>query len=39
LELNAEKGLTTVVVTHNLELAGLMQRQIRLVEGRVLEER
>jgi lipoprotein-releasing system ATP-binding protein len=39
LELNAEKGLTTVVVTHNLELAGLMQRQIRLGEGRVWEER
>jgi len=39
LELNAEKGLTTVVVTHNLDLARLMQRQIRLMDGQVLEER
>jgi lipoprotein-releasing system ATP-binding protein len=39
LELNAEKGLTSVVVTHNLELANLMSRQVRLVEGRAVEER
>jgi lipoprotein-releasing system ATP-binding protein len=39
LELNAERGLTSVVVTHNLELADLMSRQIRLVEGRAVEER
>lgn len=39
LELNEEKGLTSVVVTHNLELAKMMSRQIRLVEGRTVEER
>ena len=39
LELNAERGLTSVVVTHNLELADLMSRQVRLVEGRAVEER
>ncbi|MEW6264691.1 MAG: ABC transporter ATP-binding protein [Thermodesulfobacteriota bacterium] len=39
LELNAEKGLTSVVVTHNLDLARLMSRQIRLVDGRAVEER
>ena len=39
LELNAEKGLTSVIVTHNLELANLMMRQVRLVEGRAVEER
>jgi len=39
LELNEEKGLTSVVVTHNLELAHMMSRQIRLEEGRAIEER
>ncbi|MFH1090909.1 MAG: ABC transporter ATP-binding protein [Pseudomonadota bacterium] len=39
LELNEEKGLTSVVVTHNLELAPTLSRQIRLVEGRSVEER
>ena len=38
MELNAEKGLTSVVVTHNLDLAQKMSRQIRLVEGRAVEE-
>ncbi len=38
LELNEEKGLTSVVVTHNLDLAKMMSRQIRLVEGRAVEE-
>ena len=37
-ELNEEKGLTSVVVTHNLELAKMMSRQIRLVDGRAVEE-
>ena len=37
-ELKEEKGLTSVVVTHNLELAGMMSRRIRLVEGRAIEE-
>ena len=39
LELNEEKGLTSVVVTHNLDLARMMYRQIRLVDGRAVEER
>ncbi|MEW5724212.1 MAG: ABC transporter ATP-binding protein [Thermodesulfobacteriota bacterium] len=39
VELNQERGLTSVVVTHNLELAQMMSRQIRLVEGRAVEER
>ena len=39
LELNEEKGLTSVVVTHNLDLARMMSRQIRLVEGRAVEEK
>lgn len=39
LELNAEKGLTSVVVTHNYDLAQMMSRQIRLVDGRAVEER
>ncbi len=39
LELNEEKGLTSVVVTHNLDLARMMSRQIRLVDGQTVEER
>lgn len=39
LEIHEEKGLTSVVVTHNLELAQMMSRQIRLVQGRAVEER
>lgn len=39
LEIHREKGLTSVVVTHNLELAQMMSRRIRLVEGRAVEER
>jgi len=39
LEIHEEKGLTTIVVTHNLELSQLMSRQIRLVDGRAVEER
>ena len=38
LELNYERGLTSVIVTHNLELARMMSRQIRLVDGRAIEE-
>jgi lipoprotein-releasing system ATP-binding protein len=38
IELNEEKGLTSVVVTHNLDLARMMGRQIRLVDGRAVEE-
>jgi len=39
VQLNEEKGLTTIVATHNLELAKLMTSQIRLIEGRIIEER
>jgi len=39
LEIHAEKDLTTIVATHNLELSRLMSRQIRLVDGRAVEER
>lgn len=39
LELNEEKGLTTIAVTHNLELARMMSRQIRLVDGLAVSER
>ncbi len=38
LRLNKKLGLTTIVATHNLELAALMDRQIRLVDGRAVEE-
>jgi len=33
--LNQEKGLTTVVVTHNLELAALLAYQITIRDGKV----
>lgn len=36
--LNEELGLTTVVVTHNLELASMMHRTLRLVDGHLREE-
>lgn len=35
LELNQTRGITLVVVTHNLELASRLPRQYRLVEGRL----
>lgn len=37
VKLNQELGATLVVVTHNLELAALMQRKISLKSGRILE--
>jgi len=37
MELNAEFGLTMVVVTHNLDLAAYMSRQVTIVEGRLAE--
>jgi lipoprotein-releasing system ATP-binding protein len=37
LELNAEIGMTLVVVTHNLELAACMSRQVTLSEGRLAD--
>jgi lipoprotein-releasing system ATP-binding protein len=33
LELNRERGSTLLVVTHNPELAGLMPRRLRMVDG------
>jgi lipoprotein-releasing system ATP-binding protein len=39
LELNEELGMTIVVVTHNLELAGCMRRQMTLVDGKLLDVR
>ncbi len=37
LELNRTKGVTLIIVTHNLILAGLLPRQIRMVDGKALE--
>ncbi len=39
LELNRETGATTVLVTHDLELAGRAERVIRLLDGRVVADR
>jgi len=36
LDLNREQGLTSVIVTHNLELARALNRQISLVEGKAM---
>ncbi len=36
VRLNQEKGLTTVVVTHNLELAALLAYQITIRDGKVI---
>jgi lipoprotein-releasing system ATP-binding protein len=38
LRLNAERDLTLLVVTHNMELAARMPRQIRMADGRILDE-
>jgi lipoprotein-releasing system ATP-binding protein len=34
LSLNREKGLTSVIVTHNLEMAATLDRQITLADGK-----
>ncbi len=34
-ELNREKGVTLIMVTHNLKLAGELPRQIHLVDGKI----
>ncbi len=38
VELNEEMGLTMVVVTHNTELASMMHKHLKLVEGRLVRE-
>jgi len=36
-ELNREKGITLIVVTHNVKLADRMPRRIQLMDGKVVE--
>jgi lipoprotein-releasing system ATP-binding protein len=36
IRLNQEKGLTTIVVTHNLELADLLTYQLTIKDGKVI---
>ena len=36
LELNRERGLTSVIVTHNLEMARVLDRQITLLDGKAV---
>lgn len=36
LELNRERGLTSVIVTHNLEMARILDRQITLLDGKAV---
>ena len=38
VELNRERGMTLVVVTHNPEFAGRMPRRVRMVDGVILDE-
>ncbi len=38
ISLNEELGTTMLVVTHNVELARLMNRKLRLTDGKVIEE-
>jgi ABC-type thiamine transport system ATPase subunit len=33
LELNRERGSTLLVVTHNPDLAGMMPRKLRMIDG------
>ena len=35
-ELNAELGMTVIVVTHNNELAGMMKRKIGILDGKII---
>ena len=37
MSLNAEFGMTVVVVTHNPQLAALLSRQVTIVEGRLVD--
>jgi lipoprotein-releasing system ATP-binding protein len=36
VDLNRERGLTSVIVTHNLELARALDRQITLIDGKAV---
>jgi lipoprotein-releasing system ATP-binding protein len=36
MELNRERGLTSVIVTHNLEMARTLDRQITLLDGKAV---
>jgi lipoprotein-releasing system ATP-binding protein len=38
-EINARHGTTLLAVTHNAELADRMPRRLRMVDGRIIEER
>jgi lipoprotein-releasing system ATP-binding protein len=38
VELNRERGMTMVVVTHNVEFAKRLPRRVRMVDGVVLDE-
>lgn len=38
VELNRERGMTMVVVTHNADLAGRMPRRVRMVDGLIGED-
>ena len=37
LELNRELRMTLVVVTHNLELAGMLSRSVTIIDGKLME--
>ena len=37
MELNAEMGMSMVVVTHNMELAALMARRVTIADGRLID--
>ena len=37
VELNQELGMTLIVVTHNMELAALMDKQLTLADGRLVQ--
>jgi len=36
LQLNRERGLTSVIVTHNIELAQALDRRVTLVDGKAV---
>ena len=38
-ELNTERGVTMIIVTHNPELAESMPRQIKMIDGQIVDDR